>query len=367
MTREIKTLRCLFPEPKPPRRKNFIKENVKSVRKMEQLFHSDSQEVKDLKLSTLNKHKFPVKHRSISNSQGFNEHKVVSTKTIEEGIASLLLQKSSDRKTSAPVFSYKKPSLKKQQLKPSVNKLNVKRVRSSKDNAVSKIENKNSKSETQKSACAVNNKLNSNYNDNSNDVKLVSLGIQTVDTEDIDSLYSEGIIRYPSTKFKNSQNDLKEDNPQEIKNNENCIDSECQVNDSKDYVKINKEKITLASKLASQLSNSSAQISHRMGVVPKYIKERKEELVKEKLAKAAAKQSDCPVGHVPIPDNERKETLAMLKKNHQELVNELNMLPIRTDTLRSQKRKMEIEKNLEKLEEAIKVFSRPKVYVKVDS
>lgn len=42
------------------------------------------------------------------------------------------------------------------------------------------------------------------------------------------------------------------------------------------------------------------------------------------------------------------------------------MLPIRTDTLRSQKRKMEIEKQLAKLEEAIKVFSRPKVFVKVD-
>lgn len=112
---------------------------------------------------------------------------------------------------------------------------------------------------------------------------------------------------------------------------------------------------------------------------------------KERLAKAAAQHTDCPIGHVPLPDNERKETLSMLKKSklksnldkqilkehnllrnklltdYQEYVSELNMLPIRTDTLRSQKRKMEIEKQLTKLEEAIKVFTRPKVFVKVDS
>lgn len=53
--------------------------------------------------------------------------------------------------------------------------------------------------------------------------------------------------------------------------------------------------------------------------------------------------------------------------DYQEYVNELNTFPIRTDTLRSQKRKMEIEKQLAKLEEAMKVFSRPKVFVKIDS
>lgn len=52
---------------------------------------------------------------------------------------------------------------------------------------------------------------------------------------------------------------------------------------------------------------------------------------------------------------------------YQEFVNELNMMPIKTDTLRSQKRKMDIEKQLNKIEEGIKVFSRPKVYVKINA
>lgn len=42
-------------------------------------------------------------------------------------------------------------------------------------------------------------------------------------------------------------------------------------------------------------------------------------------------------------------------------------MPIKSDTLRAQRRKVEIEKQLTKLEEGIKVFSRPKVYVKVDA
>lgn len=47
----------------------------------------------------------------------------------------------------------------------------------------------------------------------------------------------------------------------------------------------------------------------------RYIKERKQTLQKEQQAKAATKYADCPLGHIPLPDNERKETLNMLKKS----------------------------------------------------
>lgn len=53
--------------------------------------------------------------------------------------------------------------------------------------------------------------------------------------------------------------------------------------------------------------------------------------------------------------------------DYQDYVNELNMMPIKVDTLRAQRRKIEIEKQLNKLEEGIKVFSRPKVYVKMNA
>lgn len=48
-------------------------------------------------------------------------------------------------------------------------------------------------------------------------------------------------------------------------------------------------------------------------------------------------------------------------------VQELNSLPVRSDTLKMKKRKMEIEEELKKIDEGIKVFQRPKVFVKINA
>lgn len=47
----------------------------------------------------------------------------------------------------------------------------------------------------------------------------------------------------------------------------------------------------------------------------RYLRERKEAQEKEQKAKAEALNADCPEGHVSLPDNERKETLRLLKKS----------------------------------------------------
>lgn len=102
---------------------------------------------------------------------------------------------------------------------------------------------------------------------------------------------------------------------------------------------------------------------YKRGVIPKYLRERKEELFKQ--TKTTEGDERCPEGHVMLPDNERKETLRMLRQSYAELITELNMLPVRSDTLKVRNRKMDIEKQLKKLDEGIKVFTRPKVYVKI--
>ncbi|XP_052751206.1 uncharacterized protein LOC113514768 isoform X2 [Galleria mellonella] len=105
---------------------------------------------------------------------------------------------------------------------------------------------------------------------------------------------------------------------------------------------------------------------YQKGVVPKYIRERKDQITKElENSKVEDNHIMCPPGHVTLPDTERKETLRMLRNSFAELVNELNKMPVKTDTLRMRNRKMELEKQLAKLEEGIKVFSRPKVFVKI--
>ncbi len=53
-------------------------------------------------------------------------------------------------------------------------------------------------------------------------------------------------------------------------------------------------------------------------------------------------------------------------KAHKKLIGELNSLPIRTDTFRLQNTKNDMEKKLVELDEAIKIFSKPKVFVKIE-
>jgi len=51
---------------------------------------------------------------------------------------------------------------------------------------------------------------------------------------------------------------------------------------------------------------------------------------------------------------------------HKELTSKLAALPIRSDTYRVRNAKEILEAKLCEVEEAIKIFSRPKVFVKID-
>ena len=48
------------------------------------------------------------------------------------------------------------------------------------------------------------------------------------------------------------------------------------------------------------------------------------------------------------------------------LVAELQALPLHNDTLRVQKKKAQLEGKLAEIEDAVKIFSKPKVFIKVD-
>ena len=48
------------------------------------------------------------------------------------------------------------------------------------------------------------------------------------------------------------------------------------------------------------------------------------------------------------------------------LETELQALPLHSDTLRVQKRKAELQVKFSEVEDAIKIFSKPKVFIKVD-
>ncbi|KAG8042593.1 hypothetical protein G9C98_005227 [Cotesia typhae] len=358
------TLKGIFPNPKPPRKKNFLYENVKSLRQMEKYNTKEEDEVDKPRPKTgpriSNKYQH-VAPRVYSSIRG-------SSAVLSKSDKSKVSNKAMSRKSSAPSL-----------VKTGDNK-SCDSINSNLCNSNNKLKSREYKSQCNLSSNLANGVSNLDITREVEKKESRSQGIQTLDSNDLDSLYSEGVIRYPSSRSRETEEDKslsKEDvnlnldlgrDPSPARSlNIKQIDSPSPGKD-KDFVKMNKEKITVAARLAAQLNNGIVPPNYRKGVVPKYILERKEEQqLKIEQAKLEAANSDCPAGHIPLPDNERKETLRLLKKNYQEFVNELNKMPIRSDTLRCQKKKMEIEKQLNKLEEGIKIFSRPKVFVKTDA
>ncbi|XP_074607939.1 enkurin domain-containing protein 1-like [Acropora palmata] len=122
--------------------------------------------------------------------------------------------------------------------------------------------------------------------------------------------------------------------------------------------------------IAAELLAAKRQESekrYRRGKVPKYLKNRQEQWKQDEARRIAnTPDPSIPPGHTLMPREERLQTLASLEKNHEDLVTQLNALPVRVDTLRVKTKKSELEKKLVEIEDAIKIFSRPKVFVKLD-
>ncbi|XP_018113243.1 enkurin domain-containing protein 1 isoform X2 [Xenopus laevis] len=108
--------------------------------------------------------------------------------------------------------------------------------------------------------------------------------------------------------------------------------------------------------------------SKQKGYIPQYLVDYKEMWLKMKEeSKKNTPDVSTPPGHTLMPEAEKLGTLNNLKQNQEKLVKELQKLPLGSDTLSIVKRRTELEKKLLEVEEAIKIFSRPKVFIKKDS
>ncbi|KAM9360214.1 enkurin domain-containing protein 1 [Symphorus nematophorus] len=104
------------------------------------------------------------------------------------------------------------------------------------------------------------------------------------------------------------------------------------------------------------------------GQVPQYLQERKEQWLKEEEERRRnMPDPSAPAGHTLMPESEREETLKSLKETHRSLVTELLSLPLKADNLSVRSHRAHLDCRLSEIEEAIKIFSRDKVYVKIDS
>ncbi|KAF7273280.1 hypothetical protein GWI33_014001 [Rhynchophorus ferrugineus] len=190
--------------------------------------------------------------------------------------------------------------------------------------------------------------------------KITHRAMQTEREDDLEHLYESGVIKYPSPSIvRNTLGAVHGGQGDHIdsvtENMENLTTEE------KDFIKENKQNIKpRAVKQSPVKVIANAPPNYQRGVVPKYLRDKKEEVAQET-------EPECPPGHVLLPEEERKETLRVLRQSYADRIQELNMMPVRNDTLKMKKRKMDIEEELKRIDGGIKVFQRPKVFVKINA
>jgi hypothetical protein len=102
------------------------------------------------------------------------------------------------------------------------------------------------------------------------------------------------------------------------------------------------------------------------GHVPQYIQERKMEAAQqEERRRAALPDPDCPPGMKLMPESERIEMLTILKENEKDIHMQLSKLPLRPTTMSMIKRKEGLHEKLQEIENAQKMFSKPKVFIQL--
>ncbi|GBO20271.1 hypothetical protein AVEN_148388-1, partial [Araneus ventricosus] len=133
-----------------------------------------------------------------------------------------------------------------------------------------------------------------------------------------------------------------------------------QPEDSNQNLEImNKDMKTPTSDIISEKNSHSLtgskrkpEVPHRLGQIPNYLTERKKqwELERERQLKLR-EEASIPKGYTLLPDEERIETLELLKKNHEEIIQSFAVLPVRNDTIRLRTYKEELERQLAKVDE----------------
>ncbi|KAL1494430.1 hypothetical protein ABEB36_010029 [Hypothenemus hampei] len=308
------TLRGVFPEPKPVYRRNFIKENVKSIKQMQGILQEAGVIQPRRRLTRARSINTPLKTKSRESATGR------STGNIN--------QLTDGRNVNKTVTV---PNIKQQLSK------------------VAKVKQFRKKDPQSTNANVV------------EEDRLTNRGTQTEREDNLSHLYETGVIKYPSSGISGPTIKKAVQTGQGDDGVENLAEGiENLGMEDKDFIKENRNIKVKPTKQSPVKVLAQAPPNYQRGVVPKYLRERKDDQSEEI-------DTECPPGHILLPEDERKETLRVLRQSYADRIQELNMMPVRNDTLRMKKRKMEIEEELKRIDGGIKVFQRPKVYVKINA
>eukprot|EP00937_MAST-01D_sp_MAST-1D-sp2_P005898 g5898.t1 len=147
------------------------------------------------------------------------------------------------------------------------------------------------------------------------------------------------------------------------------------AHEQRDFVAANNRKakamqpVSRTSPRAAQgVAAPAARHKHSsFGRVPAYLHSRKAQwAAAEEQRREAAGDPNCPPGMALMPEAERLETLAALKKSEAEGKRQLMKLPLRVETASQQRKKAELEGKMKEIEEAVAIFSREKVFINKD-
>merc|ERR1711964_286459 len=92
------------------------------------------------------------------------------------------------------------------------------------------------------------------------------------------------------------------------------------------------------------------------GKVPKYLKERQDELKAQEreLRRLADIDVDCPPGMRVLPEGERQQMLKQLDENREKVGAEIAKLPFVIDTVGLKKRKQALENKIKEIDQAVR-------------
>lgn len=103
------------------------------------------------------------------------------------------------------------------------------------------------------------------------------------------------------------------------------------------------------------------------GTTPAYLKERQAKWQEEEDRRKKAEEEArlCPPGHRLLPEEERVETLAALRSTVVQLRDTLARMPLKIELPSALRRQQEMEEKLKRIETAIGMFEKPRVYVRI--
>eukprot|EP00741_Cyanophora_paradoxa_P018517 tig00021070_g17876.t1 len=103
--------------------------------------------------------------------------------------------------------------------------------------------------------------------------------------------------------------------------------------------------------------------------VPEYLIQRRMDMerLREEERLAAEEAAECPPGMIRVTEEERVQMLSVLAENRSSVSKALQAMPFICDTIGLRRKKQDLEKRLGEIDEAIKNFSKPKVFVNVNA